>query len=177
MTEAARTSVRAARPPLWRRLVRALPPYLYLLPGLACVGFWVYRPLVETVQLSFYNWNLLPSNPKTPVGLANYTQLIKSSQLGSSLWLTVLFILGMVPFTLLIPTVVGLLTRRASGRLAAVCISAISSGEAVSTVISQVPAVSCIHVPTLDTVDAIQRSRKSAICSGAKALELLRNGF
>jgi multiple sugar transport system permease protein len=120
VTEAARTSVRAARPPLRRRLVRALPPYLYLLPGLACVGFWVYRPLVETVQLSFYNWNLLPTSPKTPVGLANYAQLIRSPQLGSAFWLTAVFIGGMVPFTLIIPTVVGLLTRRVSGRLAAV---------------------------------------------------------
>src|SRR5579871_5158815 len=120
VTEAARTSVRAARPPLRRRLARLLPPYLYLLPGLGCVGFWVYRPLVQSVQLSFYNWNLLPSNPKTPVGLANYTQLFDSPQLGSSLWLTVLFILGMVPFTLIIPTVVGLFTRRLSGKRAAV---------------------------------------------------------
>ncbi len=57
-----------------------------------------------------------------------------------------------------------------TGRLAAVCISAISSGDAVSDVISQVPAVSCIHVPTLDTVDAIHRSRNTAIFSGPKPL-------
>jgi multiple sugar transport system permease protein len=117
---AVRTHVRAARPPLWRRVTRALPPYLYLLPALACVVFWVYRPLVQTVQLSFENWNLLPSDPETSAGFSNYTQLIGSSQLGSSLWLTVLFILGMVPFTIIVPTVVGLLTRRVPGRAAAV---------------------------------------------------------
>ena len=118
--EAPRTSVRAARPPLWRRLRRALPPYLYLLPALGFLGFWVYRPLAATVQLSFYNWDLLPATPRVGVGLGNYTQLLHSSQLGSSLWLTVLFIVGMVPFTIIVPTVVGLLTRRVPGRLAGV---------------------------------------------------------
>ena len=37
-------------------------------------------------------------------------------------------------------------------------------------VISQVPAVSCIQVPTEEMVLAIQRSRKRGILSGAKPL-------
>jgi hypothetical protein len=57
-----------------------------------------------------------------------------------------------------------------TGRLAAVCMRAISRGEVVSMVISQVPAVSCIQVPRLETVEAIQRSRKRAMRSGAKPL-------
>jgi multiple sugar transport system permease protein len=118
--EAAGTSVPAAGPPLSRRLRRALPPYLYLLPALALLGFWVYRPLVQTVQLSFDNWDLLPSAPKVPVGLANYAHLLHSAQLGSSLWLTAVFMGGMVPFTIIVPTMVGLLTRRVPGRLAGV---------------------------------------------------------
>ena len=55
-----------------------------------------------------------------------------------------------------------------TGRLAAVCMRAMSRGEAVREVISQVPAVSCIQVPTEETVLAIQRSRKSGKWSGAK---------
>ena len=58
--------------------------------------------------------------------------------------------------------------KRSTGRDAAVCMSAMSRGEAVSAVMSQVPAVSCIQVPTEETVDAIQRSRKSGIRRGAK---------
>jgi multiple sugar transport system permease protein len=119
---AARASARAVpgrSATLARRLPRALRPYLYLLPALGCVGFWVYRPLVQAVKLSFYNWDLLPSQPQTWVGLGNYTRLLHSGQLGSSLWLTVVFIAAMVPFTVVIPTAVGLLTRRARGRLAA----------------------------------------------------------
>src|ERR1700678_3828926 len=60
--------------------------------------------------------------------------------------------------------------RSNTGRLAAVCISAINRGDAVSQVISHVPAVSCIHVPTDEMVLAIQRSRKRTIFNGAKPL-------
>jgi hypothetical protein len=48
-----------------------------------------------------------------------------------------------------------------TGKLAAVCIRAMSNGEAVSAVISQVPAVSCIQLPVFETTDASKRSRKS----------------
>ena len=41
-----------------------------------------------------------------------------------------------------------------TGKLAAVCIRAMSNGDGVSTVISQVPAVSCIQPPRLETVEA-----------------------
>lgn len=119
VTEAARALARAARAPLTRRLLPTLPPYLYLVPALGCVGFWVYWPLIQAVKLSFYSWNLLPSQPQTWTGLGNYRQLLHSGQLGSSLWLTVVFIAGMAPFTIAIPTAVGLLTRRMRGRLAA----------------------------------------------------------
>ena len=46
--------------------------------------------------------------------------------------------------------------------------SAMSSGEVVSTVINQVPAVSCIQPPRLETVEAIQSLRKSGDWSGSK---------
>ena len=58
--------------------------------------------------------------------------------------------------------------KRRTGRLAAVCMRAMSSGDAVREVISQVPAVSCIQVPTEEMVLAIQRSRKRGIWSGPK---------
>ena len=47
-------------------------------------------------------------------------------------------------------------------------------------VISQVPAVSCIQVPTFETVEAIQRSRKRAMRRGAKPSAeggLINGGF
>jgi hypothetical protein len=48
-----------------------------------------------------------------------------------------------------------------TGKLAAVCIRAIGRGDAVSVVISHVPAVSCIQLPVSEMMDAITRFRKS----------------
>jgi multiple sugar transport system permease protein len=99
---------------------RALVPYLYLAPGLVLLGIWVYRPLVQTGQLSFYSWNLLPTTPMVPAGLGNYERLFTLPDFGDSIWRTVVLILGLLPFTVVVPVVVGLLARRVRGRAAVV---------------------------------------------------------
>ncbi|MEU8782770.1 sugar ABC transporter permease [Streptomyces sp. NPDC048637] len=111
---------RAARPSLPRVVLRGAPPYLYLAPALILLGIWVYRPLAQTAQLSFYSWNLLPTTPMEPVGLDNYRRMLDSPELGDALWRTVEVILGLLPFSLVIPVVVGLLTRQLGGRAKAV---------------------------------------------------------
>lgn len=111
---------RVARPPLPRRILRAATPYLYLAPSLALLVIWTYRPLAQTAQLSFYSWNLLPSQPMTPVGLGNYRHLFELDALGQSVVRTVEVIVGLLPFTLVIPVLVGLLTQQIRGRARAV---------------------------------------------------------
>ncbi|WP_436497965.1 carbohydrate ABC transporter permease [Actinokineospora sp. HUAS TT18] len=121
--EVARPRVTAAappaRPPWWRRALRGAPPYLYLAPALTLLIVWTYQPLAQTVQLSFHSWNLLPSAPMVPVGTDNYERLLSTPELGDSLWRTLVVILGMLPFSLVIPVLVGLLTRRITGRAGA----------------------------------------------------------
>ena len=107
---------RLARPALARRLLRGMPPYLYLAPSLALLVIWTYRPLVQTAQLSFYSWNLLPTQPMTPVGLENYRRLFQLPQVGDSVLRTLEVIVGLLPFTIILPVVVGLLTQRIHGR-------------------------------------------------------------
>ncbi len=58
--------------------------------------------------------------------------------------------------------------RKSAGRLAAVCIRAMSSGEVVSAVINHAPAVSCIHPPTFETMAAIHKLRKTGRRSAAQ---------
>ncbi|WP_081655093.1 carbohydrate ABC transporter permease [Amycolatopsis orientalis] len=111
---------RAARPALVRRVLRATPPYLYLLPALALLVIWTYRPLVQTAQLSFFSWNLLPTQPATPVGLGNYSRLFQLPAVGQSVLRTLEVIGGLVPFTILVPLAVGLLSQRIHGRARAV---------------------------------------------------------
>lgn len=112
--------MRAARPPLPLRIWRAAPPYLFLLPALGCLVVWIYRPLAGALSLSFYSWNLLPTTPKQPVGLANYRRIVTLPDLWHSLLVTVLMTLALMVFTVVLPTVVALRTREVRGRARAV---------------------------------------------------------
>jgi multiple sugar transport system permease protein len=107
---------RVQQPPLVRRVLRAAPPYLYLGPALTLLVIWTYRPLMQTAQLSFYSWNLLPTTPMVPMGLGNYQRLIELPDLGQSALRTVEVIAGLLPFSLVIPVLVGLLSRQVRGR-------------------------------------------------------------
>jgi multiple sugar transport system permease protein len=102
-----------------RRLLAASPPYLYLLPALACLVLWTYKPLVEAVQLSFYDWNLLPTSPRTYVGLHKYAEVFTQPSLRTASLNTVYYIVGLLPFSVVLPTVIALVTRRLGGRSSA----------------------------------------------------------
>ncbi|MCZ8513760.1 sugar ABC transporter permease [Paenibacillus filicis] len=91
-------------------------PYLYLLPALLSIGFWVYRPLVQTFQLSFYQWNLLPTSPKLYVGLQNFERLVTLPEMGKSLWNTLIYTVGVVPFSLIIPLIIAIVTENIGKR-------------------------------------------------------------
>ncbi|SDD34526.1 carbohydrate ABC transporter permease [Actinokineospora iranica] len=108
--------VTAERPSPLRRVLRGAPPYLYLAPGLALLVIWTYRPLTQTAELSFHSWNLLPTTPMVPVGFANYERLLDLPDLGQATLRTLVVILGLLPFSVLIPVVVGLLSRQVRGR-------------------------------------------------------------
>lgn len=99
-----------------RRAASALAPYLYLLPALAGLVVWVYLPLGRTVQLSFVDWNLLPTTPARPVGWANYGEVLAQPELGGATLNTVGYVLGLLPFTLVLPVVIVLAAQRVSAR-------------------------------------------------------------
>jgi multiple sugar transport system permease protein len=106
----------AVKPPVVLRILRGAPPYLYLAPALALLVIWTYRPLVQTAQLSFYSWNLLPTQPMVPAGLSNYQRLLQVPELGQAVSRTLFVIVGLLPFTIVIPVLVGLLSRQIRGR-------------------------------------------------------------
>ncbi|QAY67229.1 carbohydrate ABC transporter permease [Paenibacillus protaetiae] len=91
-------------------------PYLYLLPALVSIGFWIYKPLVQTFELSFYQWNLLPTSPKKFVGFDNFQHLFDLPDMGTALWNTVIYTVGVIPFSLLIPLIIAIATDNISKR-------------------------------------------------------------
>jgi len=107
------------------RRMEWLQAYLYLLPAFAAIAVWVYRPVLTTLQLSFYQWNLLETTPKIAVGLDNYVQLLTLPELGSAVRNTLVYILGMLPFSVVLPLAIALLMQTVVGRARAVYRSAI----------------------------------------------------
>jgi multiple sugar transport system permease protein len=121
MSNAAGLSVRPAAPALPRLRRPALHaswlvPGLFMAPALLTLALWVYWPLVETVRLSFYEWNLLPTASPTWVGTENYERLLALPELRHAAWNTVLYTLGLLPLTVALPLATALATREARGR-------------------------------------------------------------
>ncbi|MGF7124515.1 carbohydrate ABC transporter permease [Rhodococcus sp. TAF43] len=103
--------------PGWRsRAARRAVPYMFLLPAVVLLVMWTYKPLAETVGLSFYKWNMIPTSPKTPVGLDNYVTVLSLPELHQALWNTALYIGAFMVFSLVLPLAIALLSARVSGR-------------------------------------------------------------
>jgi multiple sugar transport system permease protein len=94
-----------------RRLSR-VEPYLYLLPAVLAVAFWIYRPLLQTLKLSFYQWNLLPASPKTFVGMQNYERILTLPDMKIAIVNSLIYMVGILPFSLVLPLVIAISTDR-----------------------------------------------------------------
>lgn len=116
---AAASAVRAdtaAVPSRADRVRSGLAPYLYLLPAVVLLIVWIYKPLGETIGLSFYKWNMVPTSPKVPVGMDNYVRVLSLPELHQALRNTIVYVLAFMVFSLLLPMVVALLSNRVAGR-------------------------------------------------------------
>lgn len=80
-----------------------LAGWLFLAPALLFFVAFVVRPLLATIQYSFYDWNGITT--ARPVGLGNYVKVLTDSVLLSSVWHSFLL---MVFFTVL-PVIGGLM--------------------------------------------------------------------
>lgn len=103
------------RKPFLLRLAR-IKPYLYVFPAILFIGFWVYKPLIETFHLSVYQWNMLPTSPKQFVGMQNFINLFRLPDMGIALRNTLVYTLGIMPFSLLIPLAIAISTDNIARR-------------------------------------------------------------
>ncbi len=67
-------SLQERRPSWWRRNQRTLAPWLFLAPGLLMFLVYVVMPIIQSIWLSFYDWDGLGT--ATWIGTANYVELI-----------------------------------------------------------------------------------------------------
>jgi N,N'-diacetylchitobiose transport system permease protein len=106
---------------IWVRRHR-VAPYLLLVPSLAMIGGLVLWPTVQIGTFSFQNYGLqqlVGTEPTQWIGFSNYSQIIHDPEFWLSLRLSVVSAAVMVPLTLLVGTLVGLLLSRLGRKMAA----------------------------------------------------------
>ncbi len=92
-----------------------LAPYLLVVPALVGIALVLLWPLVQVVIFSFQNYSLMQITGAAPtqwVGFANFTSTFRDPEFWLSLRTTVLFALVVVPATLIVGTIVGLVLNR-----------------------------------------------------------------
>lgn len=107
-------SARCASP--LTRFGRAMKPYLFVLPAVALLAFWCYKPLLQTVSLAFDRWSMVPGTSPTFVGLQNFTQLLSNKDFGPAVANTIFYTVGMLPFSVVIPLLLAVATQDVSPR-------------------------------------------------------------
>ena len=104
---------------IWIRK-RGLGPYLLLLPATAVIAVLIVWPAVQVGLFSFQNYGLMQISGVLPsqwIGFSNYSQILHDPEFWSSLKISLYFAVIVVPLTLIIGTLVGLLLERLGPRM------------------------------------------------------------
>src|SRR5438876_9205822 len=115
-TEAAARAVERgrARPGAGRRS-EAVLAWLFLLPSAVLLGAFAFFPLLYAFYVSLHHWTLVKG---AFVGFGNYTQALKSEpEFWDALRVTVYYVLGTVPATLVVGFLIAELLNRRLGWL------------------------------------------------------------
>ncbi|MDD2296380.1 MAG: sugar ABC transporter permease [Sphaerochaetaceae bacterium] len=81
---------------------RFITPYLYIAPAFITLAVFMYWPLLYNIILSFFQWNFI-SPVKNFVGWENYKILLSDNVFSRALINTFKYIIGILPFTIIIP--------------------------------------------------------------------------
>jgi multiple sugar transport system permease protein len=114
MTAAADTPRRVPFLAALRR--QPLAPWLYIGPALVLLVIWIYAPLAWALWLSFHEWNMLPFAPRRYVGTLNYERLITLPEMATALRNTLVYLVGLLPLTVILPVAIAILTQNLTGR-------------------------------------------------------------
>lgn len=87
---------------------QVLTAAFFLAPALLVLGVFVFYPILSGIQISFTDWNGFDP-VKTFIGLGNYVQLVHSTEFWNSLFVTVLYALGVSVLSVVSGLVIALL--------------------------------------------------------------------
>ena len=94
-----------------RRIPGKVKPYLFLLPAMGLILFWTYKPLLQTLQYSLYKWGMVPGTVPEFVGIDNFMKLFRNKDFIPALKNTLIYILGMLPFSIVLPLFIAAATQ------------------------------------------------------------------
>lgn len=109
-------SIPASKPPskrreLSRRTRHTLWAAVFLAPSAIPLIAFVVAPMIQAAWSSLHQWNLI-SDPVW-VGLRNYQQLLTDPETGAAFWHTFMYVLGVLPLTLVGGLLLALALNRA----------------------------------------------------------------
>src|SRR5690348_11196967 len=96
--------------------------YLLLLPATAVIGALILWPAIQVGLFSLQNYGLLQISGALPaqwIGFSNYSQILHDPEFWQSLKTSVYFALVVVPLTMIVGTLVGLLLVRLGPKMRA----------------------------------------------------------
>ncbi|CAA7600910.1 Binding-protein-dependent transport system inner membrane component [Acididesulfobacillus acetoxydans] len=92
----------------YRRILRIKDKHyvaLFLAPAIAALILLTIYPMLYSLKISFFNWNLtVPGSQNQFVGLQNYAEILKHGEFWHSLWITICFTFFSVLFCMVIGT-------------------------------------------------------------------------
>lgn len=83
-----------------------------VLPNLILLLLFTYRPLIDNIRLSFYNWNIASTRPATFVGLDNYIEWAQNPVSWQIVAQTAIFTVAAVAGSMIIGLALALLLDR-----------------------------------------------------------------
>lgn len=108
---------------------RLLVPYLFLLPGLIFFLVFQLYPLFQGIQMSFFNWSIMPTKPSTFIGLNNYIRAFNDPIFATAVTNTITYTLVTVPSQMIL------------AMAAAVLLNNIRKGKALFRAIYYIPVI------------------------------------
>jgi ABC-type sugar transport system permease subunit len=108
------------RAAIWVRR-HGIVPYLLLIPATGVIAWLIMWPAVQIGLFSFQNYGLMQVigvEPTQWIGFSNYTQIFADPEFWLSLKISLLFALVVVPATMIVGTLVGLLLSQLGKKMA-----------------------------------------------------------
>jgi putative chitobiose transport system permease protein len=87
-----------------------LAPYLFLLPGCAILGAFIFYPMLEAIWLSFTDYNMV-TDPKF-IGIENYQNLFQDDLFWKTLFHTLIYLIIVVPALVILPIFLAVLVNQ-----------------------------------------------------------------